>query len=56
MTEPGSFVAKSAINSVLAEGATVIGTGMIIASNNQDKGPTRRMTVRMDLMFPRRSP
>jgi len=27
-----------------------------LGSNNQDKGPTRRMMVRMNLMFPRRSP
>ncbi len=27
-----------------------------MAPNNQDKGPTRRMTIRMNLIFPRRSP
>ena len=27
-----------------------------IGANNQDKGPTRRMITRLNLMFPRRSP
>jgi len=29
---------------------------LLMASNNQDKGPTRRIITRLNLMFPRRSP
>jgi len=28
----------------------------LMAPNNQDKGPTRQMITRLNLMFPRRSP